>query len=94
MTALMYSFAVRKYDFTEELIQSGRANVRAKNLEGVNALMLALKTINYDEDLRYKLVNMLVDAGVNADEDLEKLDHKEDYRRLMETMRHTAKEEL
>lgn len=86
VTALMYSFALRKYDYTEELIRSG-ADVRATNSEGVNALMLALRTIPNNERLRYRIVNMIVDS-LHDEKEIENLldaDHMERYRKLMES---------
>ena len=68
VSALLYTFATRKYGFTEELLRAGvQVDMRSENskFEGISPLKLALKTIKDDDDLRFRLVTMLVDGGAD-----------------------------
>lgn len=76
-SALLYTFALKKYQFTEELIKQ-RVDVITET-EGVTPLKLALKTVE-DEALRFRLVTMLVKGGAEvASED------REEYKTLMQS---------
>lgn len=77
ISALFYTFVLRKYNYTEELLGNG-VDVKAKTDEGLCAMMLALKTID-DDEVKFRIVNMLVDSGAEVDSD-----HLEDYNKLMQ----------
>lgn len=77
ISALFYTFVLRKYNYTEELLGNG-VDVKAKTDEGLCAMMLALKTID-DDKVKFRIVNMLVDSGAEVDSD-----HLEDYNKLMQ----------
>jgi len=81
VTALMYTFVMRKYVFTEELLGAG-VDVGIPSggsmFEGIGPLKLALKTVK-DEDVKFRLVNLLVDGGAEVEEDLQ-----ESYNELMQ----------
>ena len=67
--------------FTEELLGAG-VDVGIPSggsmFEGIGPLKLALKTVK-DEDVKFRLVNLLVDGGAEVEEDLQ-----ESYNELMQ----------
>jgi len=80
-TALLYTFVLRKYAFTLKLLETG-VDVRAKNSEGISPLLLALKTVK-DDELRLEIINTLVDAGADANDDILE-QYLDEYRELMQ----------
>jgi len=76
-SALLYTFALKKYQFTEELIKQ-RVNVNTET-KGVTPLKLALITVE-DEALRFRLVTMLVKGGAEVGSD-----DREAYKALMQS---------
>lgn len=65
-SAILYSFALRQYDYTKLLVQH-KADVNFQTKDGVTPLKLALKTIKEEEEKR-EIVTMLVDAGASVKE--------------------------
>jgi len=85
MSALFYTFVQRKYGYTTELLNKG-VDVTNTSADGISALKLALKTVT-DDEVKFKLVTMLVEGGAVVEADLQ-----EEYSKLMEE--HISKDEL
>jgi len=85
MSALFYTFVQRKYAYTTELLNKG-VDVTHTSADGISALKLALKTVT-DDEVKFKLVTMLVEGGAVVEADLQ-----EEYSKLMEE--HISKDEL
>lgn len=79
-TALFFSFAQKKYTYTEELLRKG-ADARSKHKDGLSAMMLALRTIE-DEEIKFKIVNLVVANGGDIESETEEL--QDAYKKLMQ----------
>lgn len=69
MCALFYTFVLRKYDYTTELLNKD-VDVTLTNADGISALKLALKTVK-DEEMKFMLVTMLLERGAVVEADLQ-----------------------